>query len=296
MKAIGVDIGGTSVKGVVVDQRGQVLATKRAASTGDSAAVVAITRRLIDALHTRSDATSLLGLATAGVPDSDGRRVQFCPGSKLDIEGIDWAEALDWTRSVPLVNDANAALLAEAWLGAARGRREVLMLTLGTGVGGGVLVGGQILHGARGRAGHVGHISLFPDGPPSILQIPGSLEDAVGEQTIASRTQGRFPTTAALVEAYRDGDPAATRVWLAAIDALARGIASLINVLDPELVVIGGGIAQSGAALFDPLEQALSRFEWRPDGRGVPVVPGALGDIAGAIGAAGQALHGAAIP
>ena len=293
--AIGIDVGGTSVKAIVANERGQVLATQRAPSDRDAAALVATVRSVMDSLRAPAAGASRLGLATAGVPHPEGRRVQFCPGSKLDIEGIDWAGALDWREAICLLNDANAALLGEAWIGAARGRRHALMLTLGTGVGGGILVDGRLLRGARGRAGHVGHISLFSDRRPSILGMPGSLEDAVGEQTIASRTGGRNRSTADLLEAYRAGDPAATRVWLAAVDALARGLASLINVLDPEIVILGGGIAQAGAALFEPLERAMVRVEWRPDGRGVPIIPAQLGDVAGAIGAARQALEDEAV-
>lgn len=290
MRAIGLDVGGTAVKGVVVDEGGRVCAEDRVASAVDPPALVANMRRLLAALRPAAEDGDLLGLATAGMPHADGRRVEFCPGDKLRLVGIDWSQALGWPRPVPLVNDANAALLGEAWVGAAVGARHVLLLTLGTGVGGGVLADGRLLRGSRGRAGHLGHISLFPEGGPSILGMPGSLEDAIGEQTVGARSGGRFRSTADLVRAFQAGDADAARVWLASVNALARGIASLVNVLDPEMVLVGGGIANAGDALFGPLAAALERVEYRPDGQGVPVRAAALGDRAGAIGAARLAL------
>ena len=165
------------------------------------------------------------------------------------------------------------------------------MLTLGTGVGGAVLADGRILRGHLGRAGHLGHICLDINGAPDIVQTPGSLEDMIGNHNITERAGGRFATTHALIAAYRADDPDATRVWLASIRALACGIASLINVLDPEAVILGGGIAQCGDALFGPLATELERVEWRPAGPGVRLLAAELGEWAGAIGAAREALN-----
>jgi glucokinase len=148
-----------------------------------------------------------------------------------------------------------------------------------------------LLRGHLGRAGHFGHISLDPAGSRDIARTPGSLEDAIGECTIHTRAQGRFVSTQALVAASNRNDRNARRVWLKSVQELAAAIASLINVLDPEVVVIGGGIAKAGSALFRPLNQYLARFEWRPGGARVRVVPAKLGDRAGAFGAAWNAIH-----
>jgi glucokinase len=166
-----------------------------------------------------------------------------------------------------------------------------LLLTLGTGVGGAAMVDGSLLRGHIGRAGHFGHISLDPAGPRDIANTPGSLEDAVGECTLKQRSHGRYTSTAELVAACRKGDHEARKIWLKSVEALAAGIASLINVLDPEIIVLGGGIANAGAALFRPLSKALTKFEWRPGGARVRIVAAELGERAGAFGAAWNALQ-----
>jgi glucokinase len=159
------------------------------------------------------------------------------------------------------------------------------MITLGTGVGGAAICGGRLLKGAIGRAGHLGHISVDALAETDVFQTPGSLEAAIGNQTIAARGDGRFADTHALVRAVRCGDNHAEQVWSASVRKLAAAIASLINVLDPEVVIIGGGIATgAGDTLLQPLQQWLDAFEWRPGGQGVRLLPALLGDNAGAFG------------
>jgi glucokinase len=185
---------------------------------------------------------------------------------------------------VRVLNDVQAALVAECWLGAARDCDNVLMLTLGTGVGGAIRCDGKLLRGCIGRAGHVGHLCLDPDGRPGITRIPGPLEDAIGR-----RTTGRFLSTFELVKAARSGDEYAQAAWDRSVRALACGIASLINIVDPEVVLIGGGIAEAGEALFDPLAAHLDEIEWRPGGHQVEIRRPTFAEWAGAHGAAHHA-------
>jgi glucokinase len=148
-----------------------------------------------------------------------------------------------------------------------------------------------LLHGALGRAGHLGHVSIDPDGPSGITRCPGSLEYAIGNYSLGRRTGDRYPSTQALLDAMNAGDPGAREIWMRSIKQLAAAIASIINVVDPELLVIGGGIAQAGEALFTPLRQYLDTFEWRPHGRSVRIAAAAGGEFAGAIGAAYHAMR-----
>jgi glucokinase len=128
------------------------------------------------------------------------------------------------------------------------------------------------------------------DGNADIVGTPGSLEEMIGNYNVSERSKGRFHSTRKLVEAHLRGDKDATSVWLRSVFHLAAAVASFINAFDPEIVIIGGGIAQAGPALFEPLENYLEKFEWRPMGHRVPIISASLGDKAGAIGAAYHAI------
>jgi len=275
---LGIDLGGTNIKAVWMDDLGNVL-RKETHKTGDAlhGSAWKETIRALAAEH-----PSRVGIAAPGLADADGRKISSMPGRLHGLEGLDWPAFLG--RDVSALNDAHAALLGEVWCGAARGRRHVVMLTLGTGVGGAVLADGRLLRGATGRAGHLGHISLDATGQPDIVGTPGSLEDAVGECTVRERTG--FATTRELVEAVRGGSAKAQQAWGQAVRALAAGIASLINAFDPEVLLLGGGITAAGDTLFPLLDEFLGTMEWRPAGHRVPVIPAQLGEWAGAIGAA----------
>ncbi|MBI5384847.1 MAG: ROK family protein [Verrucomicrobia bacterium] len=323
---IGIDLGATNTKVAAFAPDGRLIA-KRTRSTatggaGVSPACVPASVSLADPLghqdglpHYAGDQTppafalgvrevireiesaqgapaSHVGLAAPGLAARDGRSIAFMPGRFVGLEGFDWPAFLG--RPAPVLNDAHAALLGEVWQGAAAGLQNVIMLTLGTGVGGAILADGRLLRGHIGRAGHLGHVCLDPNGAPDITRIPGSIEDAIGNHNIRERTSGRFATTHDLLAAYGAGDPAAAQVWLQSVRALGCAIASYVNVLDCEAVVLGGGIALAGQALFEPLQQVLDEVEWQPAGHRVRLLPAKLDDWAGAYGAAWQAMN--AIP
>ncbi len=291
--AIGVDLGGTNVKLVAVSESGDVL-EGGAFETGDGSGsgwAEGIRREVRAIEERRGGRASWIGVGTPGLPAPDGLSVAALEGRLAGLVGLYWPSLLETTATVRVVNDAQAALLGEAWKGAAAGCRNALLLTLGTGVGGAILLDGRLLHGHIGRAGHVGHVSLDPDGPrPATSPVPGALETTIANSTVAARSHGRFTETRQLVEAHLAGDQEASDVWLRSVYRLACGISSIINVVDPEIVIVGGGIAEAGSALFEPLARFLATVEWRPFGRGVRVVPAALGGTAGALGAARAAM------
>ncbi|HXG48000.1 MAG TPA: ROK family protein [Methylomirabilota bacterium] len=293
--AVGIDLGGTSIKAVAVDRAGVELAREQVAFDPavrmDWADKIRELVRRLEAGQGR--AAVAVGLSAPGLADGEGRAIACMPGRLEGLEGLNWTKFLQRPSPVPVLNDAHAALLGEVWVGAARGARDVFMLTLGTGVGGAAMVEGRLLRGHIGRAGHLGHICLDPEGPPDCTGMPGSLEDAIGNGTVGRRSSGRFATTHDLVAAYLAGDAAASAVWLRSVRALGCAVGSLINVLDPEVVIIGGGVARAGAALFEPLEKVVREVEWQPAGARVRIVPAQLGEMAGAYGAASQALRGA---
>ena len=207
------------------------------------------------------------------------------PGRLQGLEGFVWADYLEVDR-VWVINDAKSALLAESRLGAARGCLNVMLITLGTGVGGALLIDGRIHEGFLNRAGHIGHISMDRNAPTGILNLPGTLEYFVGNATIVQRSQGKFDSTAALLDALRNANGEAADIWSDSIDRLAIGLCSLINVISPELIVIGGGIAQAGRDLFEPLEEKMATYEWRPNDKKTPIVCAQFQQFTGAVGAA----------
>jgi glucokinase len=291
--AIGVDLGGTNIKIVVISGDGNVL-DYLTCDTADAEGSWAQTiKHQLELIHNkRGNAPCHIGLAAPGLAARDGRSIAYMQGRLKGLQGFVWQDFLK--TPVIVLNDAHAALLGEVWQGAARGFRNVILLTLGTGVGGAVLVDGRLIKGQIGRAGHLGHVSVNSDGTPDIVNTPGSLEQMIGNYNVAERSSGRFTSTRKLVEAHLAGDKDATAIWLRSIHHLAAAVASFINAFDPEIVIVGGGIAQAGAALFDPLRSELDRFEWRPMDHQVQVVPAALGEKAGAIGAAYHAILEAA--
>lgn len=284
---IGLDVGGTNLKVLAFTASGETLAEHCVPTADDgTAAWRDRARAAVRTVAARCRPPWRCGVAAPGLTARDGLAVSFMPGRLSGLEGLDWQQWLEADAPVPVFNDAKAALLGETWRGAARGAANALLLTLGTGVGGAALVDGRVLHGHLGRAGHLGHVTLDPEGKLDIANTPGSLEDAIGECTLAARSSGAFHSTRELVEAYRKGDARAGEIWRRSVRGLAAALAGLINAFDPELVVLGGGIADADAALFQPLQQELDRFEWRPGGARVRVVKSALGANAGATGAA----------
>jgi len=284
---VGLDIGGTQLKAIAFSSSGEKLTEQTAPTVDDGTRDwLGRARTLFRRALEECIPPVRVGLAAPGLASPDRKRISFMPGRLPGLEGLDWQEWLELDTPVTVFNDAQAALIGEVWLGAAQQARNVLLLTLGTGVGGAAMVDGRVLRGHLGRAGHFGHLSLNPDGAPDIARTPGSLEDAIGECTLSARSAGRFSTTRELVAACRENQPEATVIWSRSVRALAAALAGLINTLDPEIVVVGGGIAEANEALFQPLQAGLDEFEWRPGNNGVRLVKAALSSNAGAVGAA----------
>ena len=287
--AIGIDIGGTQIKAVAVDGEGTVLGRCHTDTCGQAEILLERVNSLLEQLPS----SEALGISTTGLVLPGSNKVAWIKGRVECLHGLDWSKQLH--RSVYLLNDALAAMAGEAWIGAARGVREAILMTLGTGVGGAILVHVRVLRGYLGRAGHVGYMTVDALGSLDIARTPGSLEDAIGNHTVRARSFGRFESTWHLVDAHRRGDPEAMRLWRGSIWYLAAAISSLVNIIDPQRVLIGGGICEAGGALFEPLAAYLEQLEWRPTGQSVEVVPAQLGREAGAIGAARNAMLGGGV-
>jgi glucokinase len=290
--AIGIDLGGTNIKGILINEAGEVLKQHYLPTHDDPDGHwrenVKEMVRYLQAYW--QEPVQCVGLSAPGLPDAHNRSIAYLPNRLPGLENYPWGDHFGLPTFV--LNDAHAALMAEAAYGAARGDRHVVLLTLGTGVGGGILLNGELYQGLSQMAGHLGHLSLDShDDECSIVGMPGSLEYAIGNYSIGRRSRNRYSSTWELVEAYRKGDAFATYVWLHSVRALAVGLCSLINAFSPERIVLAGGITLADDALFEPLHAFLDVYEWRPGGKQTPIVQAQFGDMAGAIGAASFALR-----
>ncbi|HNP21594.1 MAG TPA: ROK family protein [Panacibacter sp.] len=294
--AIGIDLGGTRIKALALDAEGNILhQLYKLTNDGDDAAWKnAVAAAVYELKYRLQNENIVVGISAPGLPNNSNTAIAFMPGRLQGLENFAWKDFLQTPSYV--LNDAVSALMAEARLGAAKQKRNVVMITLGTGVGGAILINGKPYQGAFNKAGHVGHIVINDDGDPDITGMPGSLEDAVGNATIAQRSKGKFTSTQAMLDAMHDGDAFAKQVWLTSVRKLAIGIASVTNLLSPETIILGGGITEAGKDLFEPLEEYLAKYEWRAGGNKVEIIKAAFGDMSGAAGAACYAkeLHEAA--
>ena len=287
---IGIDLGGTRIKGVAIDREGNIL-DQLYTPTGDEAGQPwkEAVRATVDTLRKSiGENTVLVGISAPGIPAADNRSIDTMPGRLQGLEHFDWSAYLQVPAWV--ANDAIAAMAAEVRFGEAKDVRHAILLTLGTGVGGAILFDGKIYQGAFQKAGHLGHMSVDHAGEPDICGLPGSLEDAIGNCTIGKRSLGRYAFTHELLEDYRKGDAFATWLWLDSVRKLAVSLAGLTNILSPEKIILGGGITEAGDALFGPIAQFMDRYEWRTGGNRVTICRARFGDMAGAIGAAGFAM------
>ena len=283
---IGIDLGGTRIKAVAINAKGKVLLENyQPTNDGDDKvwknAVAAAANELQTILKTGK---INIGLSAPGLPNENNTAIAFMPGRMQGLENFIWKDFLHHPTLV--LNDAVAAMMAEAKFGAAKNKKNVVMITLGTGVGGAILIDGKPYQGTFNKAGHIGHMVINENGDPDITGMPGSLEECIGNYSVEKRSKGKFSSTHELLDAYKTGDSLAKEVWLKSLKQLAIGLASVINIISPEVIVLGGGITQADNDLFDPLKEYMSKYEWRPGGSKTEIVKAIYGDMAGAIGAA----------
>jgi glucokinase len=293
---LGIDVGGTNSKLAVLEVAGDrrvVLATATISTgTGDPGEVIG---RLADAGARLAAEHGPVAAAGAGVPglfdEASGRIVLF-PNLPPAWTGAPFGEPLAERVGLPvaLINDARAFTLAESRMGAAAGCPTVVCLTLGTGVGGGVVVDGRLRFGPSGRAGELGHQVIDVDGPPCGCGNRGCVE-AFAAGAALCRLGGQA-TPEAVYAAAAAGNERAAAAVATVLGRLAVGIANLVTLLWPERVVVGGGVAAAGERLFGPLRAAVAAAAPLVDPAAYEIVPAALGPGAGAIGAALWAAEG----
>ncbi len=285
----GLDVGGTMIKMIVLDENHNTKVQKQV-PTEDSIQntgkwqenIANLVNELSD--HFGADNNLLFGIAFPGLTDINNLKILNMPHRLKGLENFNWTEFLG--RKIFVINDAHAATIAEYDSFYKNKINHMLMLTLGTGVGGGVIIDGKLFQGHINRAGHFGHMSVDHQGVQTMTNMVGSLEYAIGDFSVAERTLHKYKNTAELVHAYNQKEALATHWWLQSLQKLACGITSLINAFSPELIVIGGGITNAGKSFFDPLKEFISLYEWQPGGKNVEIRSSQNGTYAGAVGAA----------
>ncbi len=303
---IGVDIGGTKVLAAAVSSTGRVLRTARRTTPGRRVESRLVEDALTEAVQEVSGVRrpAAIGIAAAGFVDAQGERVRFAPHLPWRDEGVRARLAERWSAPVVLDNDANCAARAELAYGSVGGAQDAVVITMGTGIGGAVVLDGAVHRGYNGMAGEFGHMQVVPDGRPCECGGTGCWEQYASGNALTRFARARIGNEPTALEVACGGDPekltgpmvtdAATvgdAVALAAFADVGQwlgvGVANLVAAFDPEIVVVGGGLSAAGDLLMEPARTAMRGSLVGAAHRVVPpVVRAGLGPEAGAIGAA----------
>lgn len=307
---LGIDIGGTQIRAGMVDELGAILASRTVETPPDLEGFVP---SLHDAIRWLLEATALpagVGVGCKGVINPDSTLVEVLPGALHYLEGLRLSDLVGLPIDVPVFadNDARVALAGEMVWGAAKGYENVVMLTLGTGVGGAVIANGHLLRGHAGVAGQLGHLTVDPDGPLCSCGNRGCLETVFSARAIEGeawsavhrgcpstltrlfREQPQLATCRTIFQAASEGDELSQSIVAKAIHGLAAAIAGLLHVFDPEVVILGGQVVDAGAELLTPLRDEVWARSRGLLGREVPILEQQVSDKSGIVGAAGLVM------
>ena len=289
-RVIGVDVGGTKVLAAVVSRDGSLGSRlERPTDVSSEHALLAMLDGVVEELRAGDPEVAAIGF---GLPSRiDQRRGRAVASVNVPLSDVDFRDRMRERHTLPvgIDNDANAAAIAEWRAGAARGARHVVMLTLGTGVGGGLILDGAPYRGATGSGAELGHIVLELDGPPCRCGGRGHLESfatGVAADRVARERIGPESNAHDLVRRGRAGEPAAVEALAGIGRYVGAAIASFVNALEPELIVIGGGFGEAaGELLLGSAREVLTQDGLSPGRENVRIVGAQLGTDAGVIGA-----------
>ncbi|MBE0479246.1 ROK family protein [Candidatus Aerophobetes bacterium] len=314
---IGVDLGGTNIKAVAMNREGKIFHQQNIPTESEKGPLPVIDKLvlLIESVRRKKDVTrrslGAIGVAVAGAVDMKQGICRFLTNFPTKWKGIPLASRIKERTGCTsfLINDVRAITLAEKTFGAGRKVKNLVCIALGTGIGGGIVIDGKLHFGSKGFAGEIGHQTISMDGPKCGCGNYGCFEALASGSNIASQAirfikQGRSTMIRDLVEgdlnritpevvakAARQGDEVAREIWEKEACYVGIGIANLVVSLDPEMVIIGGGIAKAADLLFEGIKKELSRRVYvDPDVSRLKIVKSEFGDIAGAVGAATWAM------
>ena len=307
MRALGIDIGGTSIKLGIVEADGSIVARTNLPTPST---IQGFRTVMVPFVNEYAAGVAGIGIGCKGIIEAGTARVAVLPGTLHFLEGHTLSELLATALPVYADNDARVAMVGEMMWGAARGLRNALMFTLGTGVGGAILAEGKLLRGATGVAGHVGHLTVEAEGAPCICGNRGCLEtvfsskaiEAAGfrvvhagvDCTLTREYTGRAAEVSceAVFRTAAEGDAVSRRIRDDAAMRLGAAIAGLAFVFDPERIILGGHITEAGTALLDPVAREIHQRTRGLLRRDVPVVLQESKDASGVAGAAGLVFLG----
>jgi glucokinase len=308
-QGVGIDVGGTKTAALRIDGAGEILAREILPTPAHD--MQATLDTMIDAARAvLTPDVRAVGVGAAGLVEAGSGRLTFAPN--LAWRNAPLADYVWETLGLPAIadNDNNVAAWGEFRVGAAQGRNHVLFVGVGTGIGGGIIADGKLLRGAHGFAAEVGHVVVDPNGPLCGCGNHGCWEQVASghaltragreaarqhPQSMIARMSGGDPanvTGPLVTDAARAGDPVARGILAKVGERLGQGLAGLVNVLDPEIVVIGGGVVAAGDWLLEPARRIFARSIEAPAHRPeVPILAASLGNDAGGVGAALLALE-----
>jgi glucokinase len=296
--AIAVDLGGTNLRCALVTREGGVLARESHATELGKGRELFLSGllQLIARMKEKAEQEGLelcaVGLAVPGVISGEGVILESV--NLVSLQGMKVPEVVSLASGLPAhaVNDANAAAIGELRFGAGSGCRSLLMVSIGTGIGAGLILGGELWTGVDGGAGEFGHIPVHPDGPPCRCGSKGCLELYCSATAIAARAvQRRLPgSAAALALRAREGDREAAAIFAEAGRSLGIAAAAVVNLLNLEAIILGGGVSASFDLLAAPMRAEMLSRALAVPGERVRILRGALSDNAGLIGAASLAF------
>jgi glucokinase len=307
---LGIDIGGNQIRAGMVDPEGAILASRTIPTPADLDTFLPSLQDAIRWLVESTELPSGVGVGCKGMIDPDTTRIETLRGPLHFLQGLRIVDLVGLPLEVPVFadNDARVALAGEMVWGAARGRENVLMLTLGNGVGGAALVNGRVLRGHSGVAGNMGHLTVNPHGAICSCGNRGCLETVFSARAIEAdaraavhrgcdsvltqlfRQQPQLASCRTVFQAAREGDEVALAIVSSAIYKLGAALAGLLHIFDPEIVILGGHVADAGTDLLVPLQDEVWNRSRGLLGRDVPIVEQQVADKSGIIGAAGLVM------
>ena len=322
---LGVDLGGTKISvGALTTDGGREISlhsTPTLAEEGADAVVERIAQLIERAIAETMNALGITRSAFVGVGIGSPGPLDRAAGLVITTPNLGWHDfplrdrvAAAVRLPATLDNDANCATLGEWWLGAAKGGRNVVGLTIGTGIGGGLILDGKLYHGSSDAAGEIGHTSIDSTGRRCKCGNYGCLEAYASGPAIAERAREKLAggepslmatmaggdaarlTAQDVYEASKAGDEVAREVVRETARLIGTGVANLINIFNPDVVVLAGGVAQAGDDLFSPLRAEVHRRAFKPAVDACRIVPGALGGAAGVVGAVATFLEQHPVP